>query len=316
MNRSIRLAAPCVVGVLLAGCGLSSQEVPVPDRLQSVVRELVRAVDTDADPRFDGLLCFHGPVDAHSQDGERWSMSVSIAGRPDELIERVRAAGVELGWQPMRPLRGFGDLVVADHHRFADPLEVAVRKTRQGVDLWMLVKSDNSACGDEPEHDEPPPVVVDTVWPTDEQRAALDSTAAAVGTVPELIASALGGRYREPSYRVDPYEGCVVGDRSGARWVNRTDGLELPDTYITTRADLRNDEAELVAALPAPWYLADRIEQPGEDGADKGSTVELRFRADVGVGATVTVRIDWSFADTVDSLELTPVRTACVPPSG
>lgn len=312
MTRGI--LAVVLAGVLLGGCtavtGKASERIAVPVRMQSAVQELVRAVDPGARPSFEGLRCFTAPIDNYGQDGDRWAMSVSIPERSADRLERVRSAAVDLGWQPMRPLADSADLVVADHHRFAEPLEVAVRVTPAGIDMWMYETSDQYSCATDDEEGGPPTVEVDGVWPTEEQETAVHTVAAVVDEARHSVSIAFG--HPDSAPEPDSYGGCSAGDRSGANWDGLPGGHTRIRLHSSGKEALKATEGELAAALGEGWRLTGRDERVEDDEA----VVELRFASDVGIGATFAAQVRWDRSYPANFLDVAAVRSVCVPPAG
>lgn len=281
--------------VSLAGCAEEEKPVDVPGHVQEGVRALFTAVDPDAQTTFTGETCNTDPL-ADPPDDHRWRLTARFDGSPEE----VRAEGMKLGWQPERAEDG--TLVLVNHHRFGEPVDVVVR---DGT-ARMVVEKDCSTY-EAGELELPGGSVPEPARTQGERLGELldevDETLADIHR--ELrIRPKEGVHVEEKGPRV--FSGCSAGRRSGARWVEYD--VVLAEA---TRDDDLGPTADRLVDAAAGWEVVEREEGVDGRGA-RELDLELRSRT-----SRTTLTVDISFWGEVDApdgvrLHVTSGRTECV----
>jgi len=298
----VRWGKALVVGLLvcgLAGCAEEEKPIDVPGPVQDGVRALLTAVDPDVRPEFAGETCNTDRL-ADPPDDHRWRMTAKVAGTPEDL----RDAGVKLGWQPERAEDG--TLLLANHHQFGEPVEVAVRDDGTVV---MVVEKD---CAGFKEIELGMPGVGEPE-PTTGQGERLEAMVDDVNDLLHDVRRELRIRPKEDVYveEMGPggYVGCAAGERSGAKWVNQ----KLDYAEATRDDDLPATADRFVAvAKDHDW----RVDENEPDTDAKGNKwVSLAISSKDG-RASMTVSLSfWGPANATDGVRfhVTGAKTSCVP---
>jgi hypothetical protein len=285
-----------VVG--LVGCAEKEKPIDVPGHVQDGVLALLKAVDPDVRPEFAGETCNTDPL-ADPPDDHRWRMKAKVDGTPEDL----RAAGLELGWQPERAEDG--TLLLANYHQFGEPVEIAVRA---GGDVLMVVEK---SCTRFNQIELGMPGVGEPEL-TEQQGERLG---AAADEVDDLLADVRRELRVQPKEDVSAPEigpgghvGCAADKRSGALWTNS----ELDYAEITRYDELAPAADRFVAVAEERDWRIDENE-PETDGRGNKS-INLALTSEDGrVSMTVDISF-WGKPDATDGVRLhvTGAKTTCV----
>ena len=284
-----------VVGSL-AGCAEEEKPVDVPENVQQGVLAVLKAVDPAAEATFTGETCNTDPLD-DPPDDHRWRLDARFDGSPEE----VRAAGLELGWQPERAEDG--TLVLVNHHQFGEIVDVVVR---DGT-ARMVVEKDCTRY-ERSELNLPSGAQVPEL--TSGQGDRLDTLLDEVDDTLAAIDRELGVRPKEGVHVEDKerrrYVGCAAGKRSGARW------HQFDVVYAeATRYDDLGPTADALVDAADGWEVTKR--DAYVDTKDNRG-IDLELRSEDG-RTTLTVDVSfWLTEGAADGVRLhvTSGRTECV----
>lgn len=132
------------VALLALGC-TKSEPIAVPPDFSDPVRELLTAADSGAAPTFKAEPCANLPVDGPSDGARRIQSDATLNGDPVTAVEKLRAMGIDKGWQPQE-VEG-SELALQYHLRDGVPITLTTKSEGSSLRVRVSVEYRCSSSG-------------------------------------------------------------------------------------------------------------------------------------------------------------------------